>query len=311
MAMAGIDPMTSSSTAFALDARALGALQARSRVAPEQALKQAATQFEAVFMNMLLKSMRDTIPQDGAFDSDTTRTYTGMFDQQLAQQLSGKGLGLADMLVKQLSRQISSKGPESAATPTNRVEKPAGIPLQPEGKTLKQVIERIQEGVGAATALSTAPRAQAFVERMLPHARAAEAATGLPARFVLAQAALESGWGRSEVRGADGRASNNLFGIKAGRDWKGPVVEARTTEYVNGVPLQTLQRFRAYATPAESFADYARLLTSSPRYREVLARGHDATGFATALQQAGYATDPRYAEKISRIIHTSLAGRVA
>ncbi|MEI6300754.1 MAG: flagellar assembly peptidoglycan hydrolase FlgJ [Betaproteobacteria bacterium] len=288
---------------FALDTKALASLQATSRAAPDKALKQAATQFEAVFMNMLLKSMRESIPQDGATDSDATRTYTGMLDQQLAQSLSGKGVGLADVIVKQLSRQMGvAAGPGGAPVP-------AAVPGPIPGPGA--ALERVRSSLRAALAPDTAPQAQEFVRNMLPHARAAEQATGIPARFILAQSALESAWGRAEVKGADGTASNNLFGIKAGKDWTGRVVEAATTEYVNGEARRVTQRFRAYGSPAESFADYARLLTNSPRYRGVLAQGRDASGFASALQQAGYATDPHYAEKIARIIRTNLGGIAA
>jgi flagellar protein FlgJ len=143
---------------------------------------------------------------------------------------------------------------------------------------------------------------------MLPHAQAAERASGIPARHILAQAALESGWGRSEPHSSDGTPSRNLFGIKAGREWTGPVAETTTTEFVNGVAQKLTQRFRAYGSYAESFADHARLMTNNPRYRGVLSQGNDAVGFGAALQQAGYATDPRYAEKITRIIQSSLGG---
>jgi len=292
-------PLTS---AFALDAKALASLQARSRVAPEQSLKQAAVQFEAVFMNMLLKSMRETMQQDGSMDSDATRTYTGMLDQQLAQTLSGKGVGLADLIVKQLSRQAG----EARAGGVGGTA-PAAVPATEQPSPL----ERVRSGVDAVSRPEYLGRTQEFVRDMLPHARAAESVTGIPARFVLAQAALESGWGRAEVRGADGTASRNLFGIKAGREWKGPVVDATTTEYVNGVVQRVTQRFRAYESYADSFADYARLISGSQRYRGVLAAGHSATGFATALQQAGYATDPSYAEKITRIIEVNLRGAAA
>jgi flagellar protein FlgJ len=295
---------TQVNAAFALDAKALASLQATSRATPDKALKQAATQFEAVFMNMLLKSMRESIPQEGATDSEATRTYTGMLDQQMAQSLSGKGVGLADLIVKQLSRQMgvpangkAAVGPVSgAATPLNT------------SNNVRAVLDRVRSGVSTAVSPETAPQAQDFVRNMLPHARAAEQATGIPARFILAQSALESGWGKSEVRGADGTQSRNLFGIKASKDWTGPVVEASTTEFVNGESRRVTQRFRAYSSYAESYADYAKLLTNNPRYRGVLAQGRDASGFANALQQAGYATDPRYAEKITRIIQANLGG---
>jgi flagellar protein FlgJ len=149
-------------------------------------------------------------------------------------------------------------------------------------------------------------KAQAFVAAHQAAARVAEASTGIPAAFMIAQAAHETGWGRRDIRMADGSPSNNLFGIKAGPDWKGPVAEVLTTEYLSGQPRQVVQRFRAYASAQESFADYARLLKNSPRYAGVLANGSSAQGFAQGLQRAGYATDPAYAEKLGRVIDTTL-----
>lgn len=302
--------------AFALDSQALAALKTKSRAAPEHALKQAASQFEAVFMNMLLKSMRDGLPQDGAIDSDATRAYTGMLDQQLAQHLSGKGFGLAEMIVRQLARHppgaapVEAPDPGKGRAPAAENETRGLLPPKSGVSGGEGISERIRATMVAAAASAPASQAQQFVREMLPHARKAEQATGIPARFVLAQAALESGWGRSEPRGADGRASNNLFGIKAGSGWNGPVVEAKTTEYVNGVARSVVQRFRAYASAADSFADYSRLISVNPRYRAVLANNRDAAGFASALQQAGYATDPGYAGKIVRIINERIGTRV-
>jgi flagellar protein FlgJ len=139
---------------------------------------------------------------------------------------------------------------------------------------------------------------------MSPHARVAEGQTGVPARFVLGQAALESGWGAREIRAADGRNSFNLFGIKAGRGWNGPVIEATTTEYVNGLARRSVERFRAYGSYAEAFADHARLLQGNPRYAGVLSGSQDAVSFAAGMQRAGYATDPRYAEKLAQVINS-------
>jgi flagellar protein FlgJ len=143
---------------------------------------------------------------------------------------------------------------------------------------------------------------ETFVQRLLPHAQAASAATGIPARFMLGQAALESGWGKAEIRGADGQNSHNLFGIKAGASWKGKTVDIVTTEYVNGKPQKQVDTFRAYDSYADSFRDYANLLRNNARYQNVLAQGHDAAGFAQGLQQAGYATDPKYAQKLMSVI---------
>ncbi len=123
---------------------------------------------------------------------------------------------------------------------------------------------------------------------------------------MIGQAAHETGWGRREIQNADGSPSFNLFGIKAGADWKGPVAETLTTEVINGQAVKTVARFRAYASYADSFADYARLMKTSPRYQQVLAQGQDASAFANGLQRAGYATDPAYADKLTRIINTTL-----
>ena len=148
---------------------------------------------------------------------------------------------------------------------------------------------------------------QAFQERLAGHAEEASRSTGIPAKFMLAQAALESGWGKKEILAADGSTSHNLFGIKAGNGWKGRVVEAVTTEYVNGVPQKRVEKFRAYDSYADSFRDYANLLRSNPRYQSVLANATDVAGFAQGLQRAGYATDPNYAAKLTNIITQNLS----
>ena len=148
--------------------------------------------------------------------------------------------------------------------------------------------------------------AAGFVQQHTQAAQAAEGATGIPAAFMIGQAAHESGWGRREIRHADGTPSHNLFGIKAGADWKGAVAETVTTEFVDGRAVKTVAKFRAYASHAESFADYARLMKNSPRYQQVLAQAQDAGSFASGLQRAGYATDPAYADKLTRVINTTL-----
>jgi flagellar protein FlgJ len=148
---------------------------------------------------------------------------------------------------------------------------------------------------------------RAFQEKLGAHAEAASRETGIPAKFMLGQAALESGWGKREIKGADGSASHNLFGIKAGPGWKGKVATAVTTEYVNGVPQTRMEKFRAYDSYADGFKDYAKLISNNPRYDKVMASAGDASSFAHGLQKAGYATDPHYATKLSRIITRSFA----
>jgi flagellar protein FlgJ len=143
---------------------------------------------------------------------------------------------------------------------------------------------------------------RSFINRHWDSALAAQRATGIPAQYVLGQAALESGWGRAEIRGSDGLRSHNLFGIKATGGWQGRTVDVVTTEYENGVAKQVVEKFRAYNNYSEAFRDWARLLADNPRYAGVLARGRDSAGFAQRLQRAGYATDPAYGDKLSRVI---------
>ena len=284
------------STGFALDARALDALRRGARDAsPEgqkQSVREAATQFEAVFMNMLMKSMRDAGQKDGALESDTTRTYTGMFDQQLAQKISQRGIGLADMIVKQLER---------------RTVDPQALGATPR-RDAAAALSQLRSATAAATEGAAAPGAAAreFVRARWNDAQAAAQQTGVPPEFILGQAALESGWGRRDIKFADGSTSHNLFGIKATGGWKGATVEATTTEYVGGVARKVVEKFRAYGSHAESFADYARLLTANPRYAASLKSGADAAKFAQSLQQAGYATDPLYASKLTGTIRQTL-----
>jgi flagellar protein FlgJ len=288
------------SGSFALDANALEALKRQSRDlsadGQKQAVRQAAKQFEAVFMNMLMKSMRDTLPKDGMLESDSTRQYTGMFDQQLAQNLSQKGTGLADMIVKQLDRRTVD--PSTLASPMKRDAVSTLDKLRFANVTAAA-------GNGAEGVRQPGAAARDFVRTRWNDAQEAAQVTGVPAQFILGQAALESGWGKREIKFADGSTSHNLFGVKATANWKGPTVDAVTTEYVGGVAKKTTEKFRAYASYAESFADYAKLIGNNPRYAATLKSG-DAAQFAQSLQKAGYATDPNYASKLTAVIAQTL-----
>jgi peptidoglycan hydrolase FlgJ len=148
----------------------------------------------------------------------------------------------------------------------------------------------------------SSPKVDAFVDKLAAPAQAASAATGIPARFIIGQAALESGWGKSEIRKADGSTSHNVFGIKATKDWTGKTVSTVTTEYVNGRPQRTVEKFRAYDSYQEAMTDYASLLKGNPRYAQVINSSHDVNGFANGMQRAGYATDPHYARKLMSIM---------
>jgi peptidoglycan hydrolase FlgJ len=240
-------------------------------------------------MQQLLKSMRSTTLASGMLENEGSKLGTDMLDTQMATQLTGLKGGLSDLITQQLERQMGlSPGPipqtqarsaNATPQPLDRLDKPVRIPEK-----------------GAA----------GFVQQHTQAAEQAEAQTGIPASFMIAQAAHESGWGRKEILHADGAPAHNLFGVKAGASWTGPVAEVTTTEYVGGVARKVTAKFRAYASYAESFADYAKLMKDSPRYAGVVAQAQTASGFAQGLQKAGYATDPAYAEKLTRVINTTL-----
>lgn len=260
----------------AADTRSIDALRASAARDPKAAIKETARQFEALFMQQLMKSMREATLSSGLLDNEGSKLGTEMLDTQFATKMAGVPGGLADAIARQLERQM---GGTPAATP------PAAAADAPVKLSSAQAM---------------------FVAGHTKAAQAAEAETGIPATFMVAQAAHESGWGRREIRHADGTSANNLFGIKAGPGWRGPVAEVTTTEYVDGQARKVTAKFRAYASPAESFRDYARLMKTSPRYADVLANASTAQGFAQGLQKAGYATDPAYAEKLTRVINTTL-----
>jgi flagellar protein FlgJ len=266
-----IDPLASLRSAAAKD--------------PKLAIRETAKQFEALFMQELMKSMRQATMSSGMLDNEGTKLGTEMMDTEFAGKMSGMKGGLADAIARQLERQMGLAG--DAAKAPLAVSRPINTSSQ-------------------TTPLRVPASAGEFVARHSEAARKAEAQTGIPANFMVAQAALETGWGRKDIRMADGSASFNLFGIKATADWKGPVARVTTTEYVDGRPQKMTQSFRAYSSHEESFADYARLMTHSPRYREVVAQAGDAQRFSQGLQRAGYATDPAYADKLGRIINTTL-----
>ncbi len=329
--------MTASATqASIFDVNNLAALKGAVKKDDPKALKTAAQQFEALFMQMVLKSMRDATPHEGMFDSEQTRMYESLLDQQLSQVMSSNGsIGLAKVIERQLMRANAEAMdfPEGlplvppAATGYRQEGGVRSLPLPPQNAPLRPLpLDRFSP-VPANVDTPTAPGAvvapvsgdaqvsqssREFVDRVWPGAVDAGRTTGIPAHFLVAQAALETGWGRAEPRFADGRPSYNVLGIKAGRSWSGPTVEASTTEYVDGVAQRQSERFRAYGSYAEAFRDYANLLASNPRYAGVLGT-QDAGTFARGLQRAGYATDPVYADKLTRIIggqslRTALAG---
>lgn len=299
--MANIGNPSDISSRVALDTQALGDLKRGAKENSPEALKGAATQFEAMFINMMMKSMRDATPQDGMFDNQQTKMFTSMLDQQMSQNLAKRGVGLADMLVRQLT--ANQVGAQALAISGEG----GAMPHPMDASTMMTTPGAIPEPAVPSGGRNQAPHVRSFRQKLAGEAEQAARATGIPAKFMLGQAALESGWGKREIRNADGSPSHNLFGIKAGPGWKGKVVTAVTTEYINGKPHARVEKFRAYDSYADGFKDYAQMLTKNPRYQKVLASAGDAASFAHGLQRAGYATDPQYAAKLSSIIRHSLA----
>ncbi len=259
---------------FFADREGLNAIRKDAKAQDPAALKAAARQFESLFTQMLLKSMREANKSfgDSMFSSEQTEFYQDMFDDQMALHLSqGRGLGLADMLVRQLQGGIS---PTSAADTASTIEAAAAKPAPL-----------------ATTKLD-------FIRQMRPHAEAAARELGVDPHALLAQAALETGWGKSVPCNAAGECSFNLFGIKAGSQWSGAAVHVPTLEFEEGVAVRKVERFRAYESPADSFRDYARLIGNNARYEGAVGTGNDVAAFASALQEGGYATDPNYARKL-------------
>jgi len=270
--------MTTSSAPLAVDARALDALKHQAQHDAPKAVKEAARQFEALFMQELIKSMRQASMESGLLQDGEGLLARDLYDQQLAVQMSGHAGGLFEAIERQLARQLG------------RMD---------AGATYRSTLD-----VAAATAKkNTIPQG---VEQFVHHHRAAAERvareSGIPVHFMLGQAGHETGWGKHVIRQADGSLSHNLFGIKAGKGWTGRVAEVTTTEYVGGVARKVKAKFRAYPSWEASFRDYARLIQENPRYARARTQVHSPRAWAGALQHAGYATDPHYAAKLSRTI---------
>ena len=286
--MAGLARLSGSADAASLDALrdpAASALKARAAGDPKAVIKAAAKQFEALFMQQLMKSMREATTSSGLMDNGGTQLGTELLDAQYANQMTGLRGGLSDMIARQLERQMT--GGNAAAAIAMPAAGAAGAP-----------------SASASTSNPTPTQAE-FIGKHGDAARAAQAQTGIPAAFMVAQAAHESGWGKHEIRNADGSSSHNLFGIKAGANWKGATTTITTTEVVDGEARKVQAKFRAYGSYDESFRDYAQLMKDNPRYAQVM-NSTTADGFAKGLQRAGYATDPAYADKLTRVINTTL-----
>jgi len=275
---------------LAVDSTSLDQLNHLSGRDSRAAVRETARQFEALFMRELLKSMREATDSSGLMGDESAGLGTQMLDEQWALKMTGLPRGLGEMIERQLllQTQPGAAGAAAGAAPA------AALALPPASAAVRGPVAQ----PSAAQA--------AFVSQHRQVAQQVERESGIPASFMIGKAAHETGWGRSPIRNADGSDSFNLFGIKATSGWRGRVTEITTTEYVNGAPQRMVQRFRAYDSPLEAFRDYARLIGRSPRYAEVMQNLHSPRAFAQEVQQAGFATDPRYAEKLERMINATV-----
>lgn len=321
---------------FALEMQGLQRLKHTARQDASAGAGEAARQFEALFIQMMVKSMRDAVPTTGLLDNKQSEVFQDLLDKQWSQTMANRGIGLADKLVAELENRGMVDAGASEDEGGERAENSliAGIPrgtpqvlrdaIQPEAQMHPE--ERSDEGKergqgfmselaavpakpGAGDAADESRRAdlpghvRTFLDRLEAPARAASQATGVPAELILAQAALETGWGRHEIPRSDGGNSHNLFGIKAGSSWQGETTEITTHEVHAGQRQQVRDDFRVYDSFEEAFTDYARLIGDNPRYAAVTSAA-DPADAARALQEGGYATDPAYADKLIAVMQS-------
>ena len=271
--------------------------------------KQVAKQFEALFLQMMLKRMREATPKEGLFDSQQTQMLQSMADEQLALHLATPGIGLSQSILAQMQQ---GKPGDLPAEAVQRLGQGTDLDFQTGGsRQVSALMDVMRNNRASDRALAAAEGAPEhvinFVSKMSRAATLASQQSGVPARLIMGQAALESGWGQREIKHEDGRT--NLFGIKAGPSWKGKVVNVLTTEYEGGVAKKVTQPFRAYSSYEESFADYARLIGTSPRYESVTQARNEIEA-ARRIQSSGYATDPQYAQKLIGVM-SQLRGAAA
>lgn len=312
-------PSTSTQADLAVDVSGLNRLRSLAQRDKSGALDQAAKQFEALFINMLLKSANKASLGDPLFGSDTMNTYKDMFNQQLALQMAQTGsTGIGQMLVNQLQGVVTGTAPSGASASAKGADSSSAAETGTHNSAIRRYlgpsVQIRTHTPKASSAAETAKGSDAasvfaspsdFIEKLRPHAEAAAKELGVNPKVILAQAALETGWGQHISRDGQGKSSHNLFNIKASPDWSGKTLSLKSLEFVNGGFIKQKSTFRSYDDFAQSFQDYVDFLKSNPRYGDAIAQADSASGFTKALQDAGYATDPEYAGKISRVLNSS------
>ena len=311
--------MINTGNALATDVNSLNSLKNQANASNPQAAREAAKQLESLFMHEMIKSRRQATMKSGLLDNDSSKLADSMLDQQLSVSMAGMPGGLTNAITAQIARSMGFSPEEAGVSPASALggtERNFSIPstVSFAGRTARYPGLSGTSPLGGATAYldAYAPSPKGRDNFVQAHTSAAERVareSGIPASYMLGQAGHETGWGKSEIRGDDGSNSFNLFGIKATGGWSGKVAEITTTEYVDGVPRKVKAKFRAYDSYEESFRDYARLISENPRYAQAMQSTGNATAYASALQKAGYATDPQYASKLSRAIQSAQAAQ--
>ncbi len=310
--------MDASTASVYTDFNGLAELKGKAREDSGAARKEVARQFEAMFVQMMLKSMRDASLGEGLLDSDNVKFYQDIYDQQLAIHLSDSGgIGLAEVIERQLggaqneadlsaqeTEKVQGQADSLAAQLADRII-PRALDVVKQKQSPQPVapVATTAESVASAKAADPSDwKVEDFVEQLMPAAREAAGKLGLAPMALLAQAALETGWGKHVMRFGDGTPANNLFGIKADRRWDGEQLRVGTLEYEQGVAVRKKEGFRAYDSFRDSFNDYVDFVRKNPRYEQALKNTDDPKRYFAELQKAGYATDPRYAEKITAVM---------
>lgn len=294
------------------DFSGLANLKTQARKNSPEALKEVAKQFEAIFLNNVLKGMREAKLADGIMDNDQSKFYNDMYDQQLAVHLSGKpGVGLADLIVKQLGHDQPDNKKMGLEDYLNRSSGSNKTVSQSPPSTDKAIFKAYIQDKSQLKEITEIPlknnhalpiqSAEDFVQILYPYAEQAAKELGVEPKVLLAQAALETGWGRSLIKNSDGSSSFNLFNIKANKAWHGKQIQVATLEFEQGLPKKATSGFRSYASFQESFQDYVDFIKSNPRYGDALKQVGNGGRYLHELQRAGYATDPSYANKVMDI----------
>jgi flagellar protein FlgJ len=332
------------------DFNGLAKLKQSAREQSPEAIKEVAKQFESVFLSMVMKGMRQAKLADGILDSQQSQFYRDMYDQQMAVHLAGKpGIGFADLIAKQLSPKQNDDEKDNSLNTNDFLNRAAGTgassnvnnpqsvhtgedaaaaeqkPLDASGlSSLERSLARLERSQQITAGqwqtlednlqnVDNQPlnSKEDFIRELSPHAQQAAQALGVDANMLLAQAALETGWGQAVVKNGQGENSYNLFNIKADKSWQGKQAKSMTVEFDGGVAKKEMAGFRAYDSYKASFDDYVNFIKTNPRYSEALKKSGNAGQYLHELQQAGYATDPRYAEKVMTIYRSQTAERMA